>query len=231
MLRHYGQSGESADMKVKALSDRFAELIVQATVVEGTRTHDARDYGSGWSVNNSTFLNWKVKVRNLLTIACGKDSVHLKQFVDTENGGFMRTSHEALLELRGVLCAAQEDYNGGFLSSVRGLVQAELFSDELEQASELLRSGYTSAAAVVAGVVLETTLRQMCADKGLPTGKLDKMNADLARAGEYSLLIQKRITTLADLRNNAAHGNNSNFAKEDVEDMIHQVERFITDHV
>ena len=61
------------------------------------------------------------------------------------------------------------------------LVQGDVFDSELEQASELLASQYTVAAAVIAGVVLETSLREMCADNAIQVGKLDKMNADLAR--------------------------------------------------
>lgn len=63
------------------------------------------------------------------------------------------------------------------------LVQAELFTSELEQAAELLRSGYKASAAVVSGIVLETTLRELCTRHQLPPGKRDKMNADLAKAG------------------------------------------------
>ena len=43
----------------------------------------------------------------------------------------------------------------GYLNSVRNLVQAEVFESELDQARELLSGGYSSAAAVVAGVVLD----------------------------------------------------------------------------
>lgn len=110
---------------------------------------------------------------------------------------------------------------------MRNLVQAELFESELEQARELLAGGYVTAAAVVAGVVLETTLRQMCRDADLPVAKLDKMNADLAKADRYNLLMQKRITALADIRNSAAHGNVGAFSRADVEDMITQIESFL----
>jgi hypothetical protein len=57
------------------------------------------------------------------------------------------------------------------------------------------------AAAVIAGTVLETALRQLC---------LDRMNADLAKAGVYNSLMQKRITALAAIRNRAAHGKPTN---------------------
>ena len=92
-----------------------------------------------------------------------------------------------------------------------------------------MNSGYTTAAAVVAGVVLETGLRELCADNGFATGKLEKMNADLAKAGVYNKLVQKQITALADIRNSAAHGKPEQFGKEDVANMIRDVQKFLAD--
>jgi hypothetical protein len=102
-----------------------------------------------------------------------------------------------------------------------------VFESELEQAQELFRSGYLSAAAVIAGAVLETTLRQMCQDRGMQTGTLDRMNADLAKAGTYNSLVQKRVTALAAIRNSAAHGRSQDFTSDDVAAMIRDVERFV----
>jgi hypothetical protein len=56
------------------------------------------------------------------------------------------------------------------------------------------------------------------------------MNADLAKAGVYSKLVQKRITILADLRNKAAHGQWDQFEKDDVEEMLVAVRRIMEDH-
>jgi hypothetical protein len=135
-----------------------------------------------------------------------------------------------------VFLAAKEDYEGGYLRSIRSLVQAELFDDELEQARELLGSGYTVAAAVVARVVLETTLRALCVNNSIsiktPEGKavkLERMNADLAKAGAYNTLVQKQVTWLADVGNKAAHGDIAGFKDADASDMIAQVERFARD--
>jgi hypothetical protein len=164
-------------------------------------------------------------------MACQKDSEHYRQFVETEKPSSYRSEHEALTELRAVFIAAKEDCEGGYLNSLRNILHAELFSSELDQARELLTNGYTTAAAVIAGVVLETTLRQLVQDNGLLPGSLNRMNADLAKAGCYNLMIQKRITALADIRNNAAHGNSDQFSKGDVSDMIAQVERFVGDHL
>ena len=81
---------------------------------------------------------------------------------------------------------------------------------------------------MIAGVVLETTVRNLCTDRGIDHGKLDKMNADLAKAGAYNSLQQKRITAIAGIRNAAAHGDVEKFNPEDVKGMIDDVERFLT---
>ena len=53
------------------------------------------------------------------------------------------------------------------------------------------------------------------------------MNADLAKAGVYNKLVQKRVTTLADLRNKAAHGEWTAFGEQDVREMVSAVRRFM----
>ncbi len=214
------------------LKKRFSELCDQLEAVEATK-HDEWNAAFGKSstqIDRNLFLNWKVKAKSLLQSACGADSLHFKHFEENESGSFL-TSYEILGQLRAVFMAAKEDFEGGYLLSVKSLVQAEVFDSELEQASELLKSGYRCAAAVVAGVVLETTLRDLCAQNGIDSGKLDKMNADLAKVGKYSVLVQKKITALADIRNNAAHGHPTKFNDEDVASMIKDVERFLMDHL
>jgi len=67
----------------------------------------------------------------------------------------------------------------------------------------------------------------LCVDRELPIGKLDKMNADLAKAGVYNKLVQKQLTAQADIRNSAAHGQYDQFSKEDVASMIKEVQRIL----
>ena len=126
--------------------------------------------------------------------------------------------------------AAQEDYDGGYLASVRSLVSAELFSSELEQADELLRAGFHVAAAVIAGTVLETTLRTLCTAHGQPLTGLNRMNDDLAKAGVYNALEKKNVTAMAGIRNAAAHGQTSDFTAAQVEAMLRDVTRFVAEH-
>lgn len=57
------------------------------------------------------------------------------------------------------------------------------------------------------------------------------MNSDLAKAGVYNKLQQKRITALADIRNSAAHDDWASFNDDEVKEMIRDVERFLSDHL
>lgn len=212
------------------LRKRFGELDIQATEIAKTRTTSRSNIlqgGTNENVDSEQFLAWCVKAKNLLVSACGQDSEHYKAFGEAEKYSSWSGNLKIFLQTRSVFGAAKEDFEGGYLASVRNLVQAEVFDTELEQAKELLSAGYYPAAAVIAGVVLETTLRQLVWAHGIPPGKLDKMNADLAKAGQYNSLVQKRVTSLAAIRNSAAHGDNKAFTEVDVESMVEEVGRLV----
>jgi hypothetical protein len=215
---------------VKVILKRFAELSDQLSDLAKTMQVKHSEYSGRYEqVDVEQFLNWCVKARSLIGNACGRESEHYKSFIAAEEPSPFSGNYENLKSLRAVFTAAREDFEGGYLVSVRNLVQAEIADSELDQARELHKSGYISAAAVVAGVVLETTLRTLCDLHGIAHSKLDKMNADLAKTGQYNTLMQKRITALAAIRNSAAHGSTGEFTAADVSSMISDVERFAQD--
>lgn len=216
---------------IKKLSQRFDDLTEEALCIAATKVTKHGGYGNYDQVDEEMFDEWKVKAKSLIVKTCGNDSEHINAFAKAEEPITMDDSYSIFKRVRPVFMAAKDDFQGGFLTSVKNLVQAELFDSELEQATELLNSGYKGPAAVVAGVVLETTLRDLCTDNSIPHGKLDKMNSDLAKAGVYNKLQQKRITALADIRNSAAHGDWTSFNDYEVKEMIRDVERFLSDHL
>lgn len=181
---------------MKKLSARFAQLKIEIDELEKTKKPTQRHFGTYDDVDGHKLLEWRVKAKGLIEKTCGFRSNHLSEFSEQEKEGSYTTHLDILYNLRAIFVAAQNDYDGGFLVSTTNLVAAELFDDQLEQASELLRNGYIMASAVVAGTVLETTLRRLCDLHGIAHGKVDKMNADLAKSGIYTLLVQKRITAL-----------------------------------
>ena len=218
---------------VDIFKQRFAELDQQLeSILASKKSVYNQSLGrSEIEIESNALLEWKVKARSLLSKACGAESEHFKEFSKNENTGIYGTYLATLERLKAVFIAAKEDYEGGYLKSTRSLVQAEVFDSELEQASALYQAGYKTPAAVVAGVVLETSLRELCNRAGLAHAKLDKMNTDLAKAGIYNALQQKRITALANIRNSAAHGKPDEFSDRDVDDMIRDIERFIAEHL
>ena len=213
---------------IQKLSQRFDQLSAQLPHIEATKHTVHSDWGTSEQIDKEAFSEWALKARALVANACGENGQHLKAFLEAEKTQHLETSYDRLKRLRPLFLAAKDDFQGGYLTSVKNLVQAEVFDSELDQARGLLSSGYKGPAAVVAGVVLETALRDLCDQQGLSHSKLDKMNSDLAKAGIYNKLQQKRITALADIRNNAAHGHWEAFSDHDVEAMIRDVESFLS---
>ncbi len=136
-----------------------------------------------------------------------------------------------------MLKAAKQEIDGGWLTSLKGLISAEIFSDFLEMAEYLLEQKFKDPAAVMIGSVLEEHLRQLCQNNSLPIDtvkdgksipkKADTMNADLAKAGVYNPLSPKSVTAWLDLRNKAAHGQYGEYTQEQVKLMYQGVTDFI----
>lgn len=216
---------------IKKLSDRFDQLFLEIPSIESTIKNQYSDMGDYDIMDEELSLTWKVKVKNLLVSACGIESPHYQEFVEADQIHSYESTSDRFKRIKSVFIAAMDDYKGGYLTSIKNLIQADVFDSELEQAQELLSSGYKLAAAVIAGVVLETTLRDLCTREKIGHGKLGKMNSDLAKAGIYNKLQQKRITALADIRNSAAHGKPDEFTEADVTNMIRDIEQFLAVHL
>ncbi len=213
----------------KIFSKRFKELEDQLapSMALSFGLHVAGAAQNQRSVDADFVLNWSVKAKNLIANSCGEDSQHFKAFEKAQKFTFSDNNFSVLRRLMAVFLAAKEDFEGGYVKSIRSLIEAEVFDDELEQAAELLSSGYISAAAVISGIVLESRLRSLCLAHNIPIGKMDKMNVDLAKAGVHNMIVQKKITALAGIRNSAAHGKGNDFTSADVQSMIDEVRRYV----
>lgn len=110
------------------------------------------------------------------------------------------------------------------LYEIKQLVQADLFDDEIEASKELLKSKFYRAAGIVAGVVLEKHLRQVCSDHNIKLNKknptLNDLNEALKKAEVIDLSVWRRISLLADLRNLCAHHNEKEPKSDQINDLI-----------
>jgi hypothetical protein len=146
-------------------------------------------------------------------------------------------AHSILLEgtanwksLLGIAQAARASWANGFVFDTRRLVRADVESDLIGQATALLEANYDRAAAVIAGAVLEAHLRDIAPSWGVAVvdakGKpltLEPLNIELKRAEAYDGIVRSRITHLATLRNDAAHGGPFEGRADDVQRMIRDV--------
>ncbi len=206
--------------------DRFSSLVNEGNSIY----QKFESSGSGYNAElNSDFIEWQMKSKNILSITCGEESHYLSQFKTNLKAGMADTNKSILNRVIPILRAAEDDLKNGFLITIKQLVQADVFDSELEQAKSLLQNGYKNAAAVIAGTVLETAIKEICLNNGieLDRKKLTHLNDELAKAGIYNKLQQKQITALADIRNNAAHGDYDQFTQEHVERMIEDIEKFL----
>ncbi|WP_420426818.1 hypothetical protein [Algiphilus sp.] len=178
----------------------------------------------------------------LITRLYGSESHYFEMFkASTSIPGFneMHSNHyRHVSDVVGMFKAVAHDIETGMLRNFRSVVQAEIFADFLEMAEHLLNEGYKDASAVVLGAVLEDSLRKLADANGVPTagssGKpltIDPLNAALAKGGMYGPLVQKQITSWANLRNDAAHGHFGNYDKAQVQQMLLFVQKFCADYL
>jgi hypothetical protein len=207
----------------KLILRRFEELEEKAGTVSAARQFDfrSREGKDYYNIPSAIFRGWGTSVLNLLQRAFGENSIHYRNFYEHYEG-FTKWESE-FEDCRAIFIAAKEDYAGGYLFDIRSLIKAEVLDDALEQATELLNAGYKDPACVVAGVVLETILKEICTRENIPHGKLDRMNVELCKAGIYNMAKQKQITAWAHLRNKAAHGDWTACDEADVNDLIEGV--------
>lgn len=213
------------------LRERFKTLLSEA---EKTLSQCGWP-GEEWrSPDIATHMRFRTEAMNLVRKACGENSDHYRELRALAESQTTALNARYFPNAVGVLQAAQRDHEAGLVFDVRSLVAAEVFGDLIEQAEYLLNGGYFIPAASLAGAILEDGLRKLAAKHGLPVPDqttIDRLNADLAKAGIYSKLIQKNITAFADVRNNADHGHFEKFKREDVEVLIASVRRFLAEHL
>ena len=132
-------------------------------------------------------------------------------------------SRNMIDQLSEVLKSLKHDYSNNFLNSFNEMIDADIFTDILEQAEYLLSQSYFRASAVVAGVALESHLRKLAEKNQIPITsddgkyvKADSLNGNLLKSQIIDKTMNKSITGWLGLRNDAAHPD----AKQGDEGMI-----------
>ena len=143
------------------------------------------------------------------------------------------------------LKALKDDFQKGFLGDLGLEIETAIAADYMGQAEQLLAEGQSGQydhvpAAVLAGAVLEKSLRTLCDkqspsiptvnDKGKPL-TLGPLIEALKKNNVFNELTAKQLRAWADIRNSAAHGQFDEFNRSQVDLMIQGINNFLTTHM
>jgi len=111
-------------------------------------------------------------------------------------------------------------------------LQAEMFDDELEAASYLLKNKFTRAAGAMAGVALERRLKQVCVNHIVTLGKkknlsISDLNDALKNSNTIDTTDWRRIQLLGDIRNKCDHDKKVEPTEAEVNELIEGVKKVI----
>ena len=165
----------------------------------------------------------------------GRDSAYNRSLLLVETNHNLATpglSPSPIDSLLGSIVALRADVADGMLVTLENRLRANIHDDFLQQAEELFQGGYRVAAIVIAGGVLENHLQKMTTAHNLSwrgNGSLSKYN-DALRDTVYPQPTWRRIQSITDLRNAAAHGNTANIDGTDVKETLQYVQRFLSDY-
>jgi hypothetical protein len=114
------------------------------------------------------------------------------------------------------------------LFDIRGVVQADLFDNELDAADELNKRGFSRGAGAIASVVLEGHLATTCRNHSIPIAKkkptLSDLYEALKSANTIDLPTWRFIQHLGEIRNECDH-KGPDPTKQRVDDLIEGVRK------
>jgi hypothetical protein len=202
-------------------------------------------YVAGWKLGNEKIqelLSMTARGGQLITRLYGKESRYFEIYQAATKTPHFTTMHsnyyEHVSNIVGLFKGIKHDLEAGMLLNMKSLLQAEMFADFLDMAEHLVGEGYKDASAVILGAVLEDSLRKIADACGISTigskGKpltIDPLNVAVCKSGVYGPLVQKQVTSWANLRNDAAHGHFDNYDVAQVKQMLLFVQKFCADYL
>lgn len=200
-------------------------LIAKGETLLETGKYDRDLYAT--YVDSRLQAEWSSQAITRLMQFFGSDHTYTARFKSEVSG----TNDYQIRRGLGVLQAALDDVEQGYLEPVRELAVAEVFSGLLDQADHLLENSYATPAASLAGAVLENGLRSLATRKGVTVrarDNLQSLNSKIADKGVYNRLQQKQVTVWIDVRNAADHGRFNDFTAEHVVEMIKGVRSLLS---
>jgi HEPN domain-containing protein len=205
---------------------RFDELIS-----EGKRLWDEfKSNGDGIIWDIVSFTQWSTSCLNLLDKLSISSNRFVRQFEIWVIGGpGQKINIGAAL---GVLQSAKNEYLSGMAVDYHLSVSSSVFSGILDEASYLLDKGYLRAAAVLIGAALEEGLKTIARANSIEIGERETLSPviDKLKKSDIQVLTEfeaKNLQAIAKMRNDAAHGGDFDYNKNQVNESFLKVEETI----
>jgi HEPN domain len=116
------------------------------------------------------------------------------------------------------------------LDNIRAILQAELFDNELDSAKHLHKNMFYRASGMLAGVVLENHLKNVCLTHQIILPKnptISNYNELLKNNDIIEITIWRHLSLLGDLRNICSHGKDKEPTRDEVSELIDGVTKMI----
>ncbi len=137
----------------------------------------------------------------------------------------------AKMEIQLTILDACYDLLDSKLADIQGILQYELFENELQAAKDLLTKKYNRASGALSGVTLEIHLSKVCEAHNIKFRKqhptISDFNEELKKTGIIDVPTWRLIQRLGDIRNMSVHFNEREPTKDEVEDLIKGIEKLI----
>lgn len=213
-------------MYYKKIKERINQLIKNGEEVLLSRL----PVPGAMYVDSALFYQWKVESLSFLKMVFENNSIHFQEFIKNCDIHFYNNANRG----QAILKAAKEDIEDSYLKKLETLVSADIFTDFLEMSEYLLEQGYKDPAASLIGAVLENGLKKMTKNKDIKLRSrenISSLNKKLADAQIYNRLTQKMIQVWNEVRDNADHGNFSEYDSAKVKEMLKGVRDFLMNYL
>ncbi len=235
--------------------DRFDELIAEANeLIQKMQKYGAEydrgraesfDFSPTYYGHVSDFQTFVIKLLSLTNTLLG-DAERGCEVADSIKNRIVKSRTPSDLEyFIGTLRGLKDDYENGFLDDLEERVVANISSGYMAQVEEILTAGLSDTynhifAAVMCGAVLEDALRRLCDRQSKPIAtikengqpkRLNALIADLKEENVFNALKADQLRGWAKTRNHAAHGEFSEFNRNDVEQMANGMRNFLGDYL
>jgi hypothetical protein len=208
--------------KYDRINTRLNELEAGANNMRIVPSRDGITY-----VDSESWQKWSTNVLNILYAVFGPNSVHYQNFKKIHDNFDGSTSDFG--SARGVFIAAKEDFEGGYIFSLKNTISGEIFGDFVALAKQSLSDDYKEVAAVLACAALEDALKRFASTHGLDVeGKaMQQVVAALKSKGFVTGAQKTLLDTMPKIRDYAMHANWDKIKAPDVSSVIGFVEQFL----